>query len=114
ELPALLDEVCGKRAGEVTELFDRFADGHPHHAPHYYLSLLGTHPDHRGRGVGMALLRGNLADYDAEGVATYLESSNPATTPRYGGLGFRQMGSFPTPDTSHRVARMWRDVGGET
>ena len=29
---------------------------HPDEAPHYYLSLLGTHPAQRGKGLGMALL----------------------------------------------------------
>ena len=57
QLPALLDELCGERAGDVAELMERFESSHPTGEPHYYLSLLGTHPDHRGRGVGMALPR---------------------------------------------------------
>jgi ribosomal protein S18 acetylase RimI-like enzyme len=28
---------------------------HPREPPHYYLTLLGTHPDHRGKGIGMRL-----------------------------------------------------------
>jgi GNAT superfamily N-acetyltransferase len=36
------------------------------HEPHYYLSLLGTRDEHRGRGLGMALLKENLARIDAE------------------------------------------------
>jgi ribosomal protein S18 acetylase RimI-like enzyme len=46
--------------------------------PHFYLSLLGTHDDHRGKGIGMALLRESLARIDALNMPAYLESSNPA------------------------------------
>ncbi len=110
QLPALLDELCGERAGEVAELMERFESAHPTGEPHYYLSLLGTHPDHRGRGVGMALLANCLARYDEAGVPTYLESSNPANTPRYERRGYRQIGSFTTPDDRHTVGQMWRDA----
>src|SRR5262245_938331 len=37
-------------AREMNELYDRFESNHPHAEPHAYLSLLATHPDHRGRG----------------------------------------------------------------
>ncbi len=109
-LPALLSELCGARAGEVAELMDRFDAHHPAGEPHYYLSLLGTDPGHRGRGIGMALLAENLAAFDAAGVPTYLESSNPANVGRYEAIGYRQVGSFTTPDDAHSVAQMWRDV----
>ena len=58
----------------------------------------------------MGLLAENLARMDAEGIPTYLESSNPDNNQRYERLGFRQVGEFTTPDGKRTVATMWRDV----
>jgi GNAT superfamily N-acetyltransferase len=93
----------------VVALFERFELAHPRERPHYYLSLLGVHPDHRGKGIGMALLAENLALLDAEGAPSYLESSNPANDARYQRIGYRSVGSFTTPDGEHAVTTMWRE-----
>ena len=69
----LITDQLGPRADTVRELIARFGDAHPNDEPHYYLSLLGTHPDHRGRGLGMALLADNLTRIDAEGMPAYLD-----------------------------------------
>ena len=71
-----------------------------------YLSLLGTRPDQRGKGLGMALLGECLEQFDAEGVPSYLESSNDG---RYERVGYRRVGSFSTPDGAHTLATMWRE-----
>lgn len=76
--------------------------------PHYYLSLLGTHPGRSGGGWGMGLLADNLARIDAEGAAAYLESSNPANVPRYERLGFAVFDEF-TVSEGIAVAQMWRE-----
>jgi ribosomal protein S18 acetylase RimI-like enzyme len=112
EFERLVRDLIGPRAGEVLELVERFDAAHPEEPPHYYLSLLGTHPGLRGRGLGMALLADSLAGMDAEGVSAYLESSNPANDARYERLGFRRQGEFTTPDGAHLVGTMWRDAGG--
>lgn len=104
ELPSSYDDLL--------ELFDRFEAAHPHDEPHYYLSLFATRPESRGRGIGMALLRADLAAYDAEGVPTYLESSNPGNDARYAGVGYRPVGRFEHPSTGAVVTIMWRPVGG--
>jgi ribosomal protein S18 acetylase RimI-like enzyme len=108
-LPALLQELIGARATEVLALFDRFEAAHPHEPPHYYLSLLGTRPEQRGRGLGVRLLAQTLEQIDAERAPAYLESSNAANEPRYESLGFARTGSFETPDGSREVATMWRE-----
>lgn len=95
--------------GRVLELFGRFEQAHPQGPPHYYLSLLGTRPDQRGKGLGMALLAECLEQFDAEGVPSYLESSNPVNDARYEGVGYRRVGSFSTPDGAHTLATMWRE-----
>ena len=104
----MLVDLVGSHAAEVLTLFERLEQTHPDEPPHYYLSLLGTHPDHRGKGVGMALLAENLARIDAKGMPVYLESSNPANVPRYERQGFVRVGEFLRPDGQLTVSTMWR------
>jgi GNAT superfamily N-acetyltransferase len=107
----LLEELIGARAREVLELLERFEGAHPTDRPHYYLSLLGTHPDHRGKGLGMALLADNLTRIDAERMPAYLESSNAANDPRYERQGFTRIGRFARPDDQRvTVSTMWREI----
>ena len=105
----MLRELVGAHADDVLILLDRFDTNHPRHTPHYYLSLLGTHPDHRGHGKGITLLAANLAQIDAQGIPAYLESSNRANDERYERLGFAQVGEFAAPAGGPTVACMWRD-----
>ncbi len=105
----MLHEQLGAHAHDVLALMDSFEANHPHHTPHYYLSLLGTHPDYRGLGKGMGLLAANLEELDALQMPAYLESSNRANDRRYERLGFRQVGEFAAPPGEPTLACMWRD-----
>lgn len=77
--------------------------------PHAYLTLLAVAPEARGGGYGMALLRSALAEYDAAGIPTYLESSNPANDGRYERLGYRPRHVVRLA-TGAVVQTYWRDV----
>ena len=105
----LLRELVDVHADDVLTLLDRFDANHPRHTPHYYLSLLGTHPEHRGQGKGMGLLAENLAQMDEQGIPAYLESSNRSNDHRYERLGFVHVGEFAAPADGPTVACMWRD-----
>jgi GNAT superfamily N-acetyltransferase len=105
----ILRQMLGSHADDVLTLIERFDSNHPHDEPHYYLSLLGTHPDHRGQGKGMKLLAANLAQLNEMGMPAYLESSNRANDHRYKRLGFAQVGKFAAPGGQPTVACMWRD-----
>ena len=107
-LPGLLQKLVGSRASEVAELLRRFDEAHPRNVPHYYLSLLGTGDEHRGCGLGMALLKENLARIDAERMPAYLESSNPGNNHRYESVGFASVVSFCAPSEGPVVTGMWR------
>jgi GNAT superfamily N-acetyltransferase len=110
----LLHGLVGPRARPIVTLLERFEAAHPAEKPHYYLSLLGTADSHRGRGVGMALLREDLRRIDDEGAPAYLESSNPANDRRYEAVGFHRIGAFSTPDGARTVSAMWREgTGGD-
>jgi ribosomal protein S18 acetylase RimI-like enzyme len=108
-----LDEVIHANlepaaAEAFDELWSRFDANHPHHEPHAYLSLLATHPDHRGRGIGQLLLAEDLARFDAEGLATYLESTNPGNDHRYERAGFVRIGEFRSVVDNAPISMMWR------
>lgn len=108
-VPDLLRGLVGERASELLELIERFEAAQPATPPHYYLSLLGVDDDHRGNGIGMALLEANLTRFDAEGVPTYLESSNSANDHRYEARGYRRIGEFTPPGSDNVIAAYWRD-----
>jgi len=91
------------------ELWDRFDEHHPS-APHQYLSLLATHPSHRGKGIAQELVRTTFSDLDARGIPAYLESTNPANDHRYERLGFRRIDSYEGATPGSVVSQMWRDV----
>ena len=109
QVEPLLRRLVGAHADDVLTLLDRFDSNHPSAEPHFFLSLLGTHPDHRGQGKGMGLLAANLARIDRLGMPAYLESSNRANDHRYERLGFVQVGELAAPGGEPTVACMWRD-----
>jgi GNAT superfamily N-acetyltransferase len=107
-MPGVLAGLVGDGAKVVTELLRRFEAAHPREEPHFYLSLLGTHEAHRGRRLGMALLKENLARIDRDRMPAYLESSNPANDHRYEAVGFVPVVSFQAPGDGPSVTGMWR------
>ncbi|HKH23463.1 MAG TPA: GNAT family N-acetyltransferase [Solirubrobacterales bacterium] len=109
KVPGLLRQLVGAHTEDVLRLIDSFESNHPRGEPHYYLSLLGTHPNHRGKGRGMGLLAENLSRIDELGMPAYLESSNRANDHRYEQLGFVLVGEFAAPGGEPTVACMWRD-----
>ncbi len=109
KVESFLIAELGAHAEPVLEVIKQFDTARPEGQDFYYLSLLGTHPDHRGRGLGMGLLEANLARIDAESMPAYLESSNPANNTRYERLGFNPHTEFSTPDGQHTVTTMWRE-----
>ena len=107
-LEGLALDYLGPRADMYCELLKRLESAHPCSEEHYYLSLLGTHPDRRGQGIGMWLLKHDLEVIDTEHAPAYLESSNPANNLRYQGVGFEPVGEFSAPNDGPMVTTMWR------
>ncbi len=79
---------------------------------HAYLNTWATHPDHRGQGVGQALLAADLTEWDALGIPTCLEASNPANNHLYLRAGFHSVGSYSAVLDDARVTRMLRLAPG--
>jgi ribosomal protein S18 acetylase RimI-like enzyme len=103
------EDLLGDRAALLHEVFARFEASRPRERDHFYLSLLGTHSDHRGRGIGMEVLAANLAIIDALRMPSYLESTNPGNLRRYQSVGFEVCGEFELPDDGPTVTTMWRE-----
>ncbi|WP_427920894.1 GNAT family N-acetyltransferase [Streptomyces sp. cg40] len=86
-LAAVTDEGTARA---ITVVGEQFEAVHPAQ-PFFYLTILGTHADHRGKGLGMGLVVDGLARIDAlgeGGAPVYLESTNPANNRRYESVGF--------------------------
>jgi GNAT superfamily N-acetyltransferase len=102
-------ETLDDHAAAALETSHRFTAAVPQGRTFYYLSLLGTRADSRGKGIGMGLLAELVAQADREGQPTYLESTNPDNDRRYARLGFGVRDTFETPDGMHTVTTMWRE-----
>jgi len=105
----VVELIGGDHADAVLQVLMQFENAHPRDVPHYYLSIVGTHDDHRGHGIGEALLAENLKHVDARHMPAYLESSNPANLKRYMRLGFEPIGEIAIPDGRPAVVTMWRN-----
>ncbi len=113
EVLALVEnQLPAESLAPMLTLWDRFTAAQPPGTTHAYLSLLATHPQSRGQGIGQKLLRENLERFDAQGIPTYLESTNPANNHRYERAGFSRLEGFTSTFDSAPITRMWRPVGG--
>lgn len=81
---------------------------HPARPPHYYLAVLGTDPEHQGKGLGSMLLRPVLEQCDADGVGAFLESSKERNIDFYARHGFRVTEEIRLL-RGPRMWKMWRD-----
>lgn len=77
--------------------------------PSWYLKVLGVAPEHRGKGIGTALMEYRLAIVDAEDDDAYLESSTPESGRVYERLGFTAMRPVEAWEGARPWA-MWREA----
>ena len=87
-------------AEDIGPILQGMAEHHPHE-PHWYLPLIAADPSWIGQGLGTLLMKHALRRCDEDGIAAYLESSNPRNISLYERHGFRiisqiQHGSSPT------------------
>ena len=93
-LGALIEQHVPKdRLADMMQVFEQMDTHHPSE-PCWYLPLIGVDPASQGLGYGSALLRHALDRCDRDGVAAYLESSNPRNIPLYQRHGFDIIGSI--------------------
>lgn len=71
--------------------------------------MLGTDPDHQGKGIGSALVSHVTDKADAEGMPCYLESSKESNVPFYVCHGFEVTEELSLPANGPKVWGMWRE-----
>ena len=78
-------------AEDIGAVLQGMAEHHPRE-PHWYLPLIAADPNWIGQGLGALLLKHALRRCDEQGVAAYLESSNPRNISFYQRHGFEIIG----------------------
>jgi ribosomal protein S18 acetylase RimI-like enzyme len=94
--PAEIDAEWAAFESEAPQVVPRFekyeavSDARPPVGPHWYLGVIGVQNDHKGLGIGKALLDAfcALSDADPQSTGVYLETANPASRRFYERSGF--------------------------
>ena len=104
--PSLIS-ILGVRLVTALRALGQIEKLHPKE-PHWYLAVLGTAPEHQGKGTGSALLAPVLARCDSEGLPSYLESSKESNVPFYRRHGYEVTREIRLPG-GPPVWAMWRE-----
>lgn len=92
------------RAARFTAIGNAVA-AHTPPEPHWYLNLIGTHPDWQRQGIAAALICHRFEAADADGLACYLETETPENVAYYRSLGFEVRSEW---DVDHPAGpHMW-------
>lgn len=100
--------AAGPRVLAKLPVLARMEKVHPKE-PHWYLAVLGTDPDHQGKGIGRDLLAPVLERCDHEGLPAYLESSKESNIPYYERFGWRLTGELSLARGAPTIYPMWRE-----
>jgi len=93
-MDAIMEETLRPEISEdIGVVVKGMAEHHPHE-PHWYLPLVAADPNWIGQGLGSLLMKHALRRCDEEGVAAYLESSNPRNISFYQRHGFKIVGKI--------------------
>lgn len=93
--------------GRAIKAGELMAEHHPKE-PHIYLFTIGTRRSARGSGLGKALFAPVLDACDRNGVACYLENSNPINHSYYAMHGFETREVFACGEGGPPMEAMWR------
>lgn len=105
---AAMLRTFGPRLGAGRTVDALLSANHPE-APHWYLAVIGSDPEMRGRGFGQAVMASRLDRCDAESCPAYLESSKLANVPYYERFGFVVTGEITLPGGGPTLWPMWRE-----
>lgn len=98
--------------GERKRRYDTFwawIDEHRPARPHWYLEHVAVEPDHRGTGLGRALIDHGLARADADGAPAWLVTSKPGNVPLYERFGFGVQADEDAPEGGPHLWFMVRE-----
>jgi len=83
-----------KKVKAIGALEKKLKAGYPKNEPYHYLFILGTSNKGRGKRLSSLLMNFILAESDAKGIPTYLETSNIDNIPIYNKKGFIRYGTL--------------------
>jgi ribosomal protein S18 acetylase RimI-like enzyme len=78
--------------------------------PHWYLMMLGVHPDHQGQGLGSALIQPILHKADRDNIPCYLETSTERAARFYQRHGFKVVKMIDLPQENIHIWAMKREA----
>ncbi|WP_179957023.1 GNAT family N-acetyltransferase [Amycolatopsis anabasis] len=105
--PGLI-RAFGRRTAAAAEVAAALEKAHPYE-PHWFLAVVGTDPDLRGKGIGGDLLRSRLDRCDAAAMPAYLESSKESNIGYYEKFGFAVTREITVPGGGPTAWAMWRE-----
>lgn len=97
-------------ASKTSKIFDRFEQMRKLHAPgrHFYLVSIGVVSASQGKGYASRLIRYELADADARGFGTYVETMTEMNVPIYEHFGFELKEQWDLPKTNLSAWALYR------
>lgn len=101
-LPELIGEGPANRFLSALDFIGAYHVDVPE--PHWYVMVLGVHPDHCGKGYGKTLLEPVMKNAEANGEPVYLETAQPKNVSFYEKLGFRVIRELVDPTSE---LKMW-------
>ena len=104
---AALVPALGRRIPRSLKGLREIEERHPA-VPHWYLSVLGTDPDHQGEGLGSAVMQPILGECDRLEIPAYLETGTERNVAFYVRHGFKVTEEIRMPG-GPPMWLMWRD-----
>ena len=77
---------------------------------HWYLQMVGTHPDWQRRGIGRQLIEHGIQWARNDGVAVYLETETIENVSYYQHLGFVVRSEWDVAEGGPHMWGMWRPI----
>lgn len=74
---------------------------------HWYLQMVGTHPDWQRRGIGAALINEGISWARRDGLGVYLETETAENVAYYRHLGFEVRTEWDVPGSGPHMWGMW-------
>lgn len=106
-------DAAGDRAIRALGVLEEISSAHLEE-PHWYLGLLGTHPDWQRRGCASVVLAPILARCDAEQLPAYLETQKESNVPFYRRHGFEVTRTLQLTNGAPKLWLMRREPLGPT
>jgi ribosomal protein S18 acetylase RimI-like enzyme len=107
-LPAMIRVASLRRLKRLIDTLDTSDKIHPTER-HYYLQFISVDPDHKGKGLGTALMQPVLKRCDHEGCGAYLENTAEVNLAFYERQGFAVVDEVDLGQGAPPFWPMWRD-----